>query len=707
MFIVGEGSIAAKRLFQMTYDAMWKGIVKVKPGAHLGDIGHAIQTFAENNGFSVVREFCGHGIGQKFHEEPQVLHYGRPGTLEELVPGMMFTIEPMINAGRREIREMGDGWTIVTKDRSLSAQWEHTVLVTETGYEVMTLSAGSPPPPAFVDRRERAVARAAADRRPRVLRRAGANGAQSRLCAAVPRRQGRAARPLSRIAADRAGGVAPDPRADQACRPDPARACGTHAAMPPGAALLAVGGYGRGELFPHSDVDVLVLLPPTAGGQRRAEGVDRGLHHRLLGHRPGDRLERAHRRRVHRDGAQRRDGADRAARVALPVRLAARVRHVPQRQHRRRWTPKAFLRAKTLEMRQRHQKFEDTPYSLEPNCKESPGGLRDLQVVIWVARAAGLGKTWAELAAKGLITPFEVKQLQRNEGLLKLIRARLHMIAGRREDRLVFDLQTAVAESFGYRRRRAQRASEVLMRRYYWAAKAVTQLNQILMLNIEERVNGSQDAPMRPITEKFLERGGMLEVASDDLYQRDPHAILETFLVYQQTVGPKGLSARTLRALYNARDLMDAKFRRDPVNRATFMKILKEPEGPDARVPADEPDQRAGPLPVGVPAHRRADAARPVPRLHGRPAHPDGAAQRAALLHPRARARIPVLLAAGLDLRPALGALRRGAVPRRRQGPRRRPFRARRARRRGASAATTASTAKTRALIEFLVEERT
>ena len=125
MFVVGEGSIAAKRLCQMTYEAMWKGITKVKPGARLGDIGHSIQTFAESNGFSVVREFCGHGIGRKFHEEPQVLHYGRPGTLEELVPGMTFTIEPMINAGRRDIREMGDGWTIVTKDRSLSAQWEH------------------------------------------------------------------------------------------------------------------------------------------------------------------------------------------------------------------------------------------------------------------------------------------------------------------------------------------------------------------------------------------------------------------------------------------------------------------------------------------------------------------------------------------------------------------------------------------------------
>ncbi|URI11170.1 type I methionyl aminopeptidase [Aquincola tertiaricarbonis] len=150
MFIVGEGSIAAKRLCAITFDAMWKGIAKVKPGVRLGDIGHAIQTFAENQGFSIVREFCGHGIGRKFHEEPQVLHYGRPGTLEELKAGMIFTIEPMINAGKREIREMGDGWTIVTKDRSLSAQWEHTVLVTETGYEILTQSAGTPPPPAFI-----------------------------------------------------------------------------------------------------------------------------------------------------------------------------------------------------------------------------------------------------------------------------------------------------------------------------------------------------------------------------------------------------------------------------------------------------------------------------------------------------------------------------------------------------------------------------
>jgi methionyl aminopeptidase len=151
MYLIGETSIAAKRLCAVTYEAMWIGIQQVKPGARLGDVGHAIQKFAEGHGYSVVREFCGHGIGKKFHEDPQVLHYGRPGTLEELKPGMTFTIEPMINAGRKEIKELGnDGWTIVTKDHSLSAQWEHTVLVTETGYEVLTLSAGSPPPPAFI-----------------------------------------------------------------------------------------------------------------------------------------------------------------------------------------------------------------------------------------------------------------------------------------------------------------------------------------------------------------------------------------------------------------------------------------------------------------------------------------------------------------------------------------------------------------------------
>jgi methionyl aminopeptidase len=147
MYFVGEPSILAKRLTAITFECMWIGISKIKPGAHLGDIGFAIQQHAEKAGYSVVREFCGHGIGTVFHEEPQVLHYGRPGTLEEIVAGMIFTVEPMINAGRREMKEMGDGWTIKTKDRSLSAQWEHTVLVTPSGYEVLTISPGMPAPP--------------------------------------------------------------------------------------------------------------------------------------------------------------------------------------------------------------------------------------------------------------------------------------------------------------------------------------------------------------------------------------------------------------------------------------------------------------------------------------------------------------------------------------------------------------------------------
>ena len=148
MFYIGTPTIQAKRLCEVTYEAMWRGINAVRPGAHLGDIGHTIQQHAEGHGFSVVREFCGHGIGRQFHEEPQVLHYGRPGTGLKLQPGMTFTIEPMINAGRAGIRCLADGWTIVTADHSLSAQWEHTVLVTNDGFEVLTLSPGAPTPPA-------------------------------------------------------------------------------------------------------------------------------------------------------------------------------------------------------------------------------------------------------------------------------------------------------------------------------------------------------------------------------------------------------------------------------------------------------------------------------------------------------------------------------------------------------------------------------
>jgi methionyl aminopeptidase len=143
MYFVGNAAVLARRLTEVCHEAMWRGIRVVKPGARLGDIGHAIQTFAESNNFSVVREYCGHGIGRIYHEDPQVLHYGKPGTGLELKAGMTFTIEPMINAGRRDVRLLNDGWTVVTKDQSLSAQWEHTILVTDSSFEVLTLSASA------------------------------------------------------------------------------------------------------------------------------------------------------------------------------------------------------------------------------------------------------------------------------------------------------------------------------------------------------------------------------------------------------------------------------------------------------------------------------------------------------------------------------------------------------------------------------------
>jgi methionyl aminopeptidase len=141
MFFVGDASIMAERLSRVCFDGMWRGIRAIQPGARLGDVGHAVQSFVEEQRFSIVREYCGHGIGRIFHEDPQVLHYGRRGTGVELVPGMTITVEPMVNAGKRDVKLLSDGWTVVTKDHSLSAQWEHTVLVTETGFEVLTLGA--------------------------------------------------------------------------------------------------------------------------------------------------------------------------------------------------------------------------------------------------------------------------------------------------------------------------------------------------------------------------------------------------------------------------------------------------------------------------------------------------------------------------------------------------------------------------------------
>jgi [protein-PII] uridylyltransferase len=349
-------------------------------------------------------------------------------------------------------------------------------------------------------------------------------------------------------------------------------------------ALVAVGGFGRGELYPYSDVDVLLLLP-----EGRSADSDAQLKSQIetfIGSCWDTGLEIGSSVRSV-DECIQESSADITVQTSLlearlVVGSAALFHHFQQRFDAA-MDPKAFFVAKTLELRQRHTKFENTPYSLEPNCKESPGGLRDLQVILWVAKAAGFGNSWHELARKGLATSFEARQIQRNEDTLALIRTRLHIAAKRREDRLVFDLQHAVAQSIGLGFQEdgtldARAASEALMKRYYWAAKAVTQLNQILLLNIEERLNGDTQT-LRPINERFADKAGMLEVTSDDLYLREPHAILETFWLYESTVGINGLSARTLRALYNARGVMNGAFRADPVNRATFLRILQAPEG--------------------------------------------------------------------------------------------------------------------------------
>ena len=231
-------------------------------------------------------------------------------------------------------------------------------------------------------------------------------------------------------------------------------------AMPPGAALVAAGGYGRGELFPHSDVDVLVLLPDELDIEAARPAVERFIAACWdIGLEIGSSVRNI-------DQSVAESARDVTVQTALlESRLVCGPRRLFTALHSRLAAardPSAFLRAKTLELQQRHTKYEDTPYALEPNCKESPGGLRDLQILLWVARAAGLGRSWTELAANGVATPFEAKQLQRNEGQLRLIRAQLHRVAGRREDRLVFDLQTAVAQSIGLVAGKGQRVSEVL-----------------------------------------------------------------------------------------------------------------------------------------------------------------------------------------------------------------------------------------------------
>jgi [protein-PII] uridylyltransferase len=342
------------------------------------------------------------------------------------------------------------------------------------------------------------------------------------------------------------------------------------------AALVATGGYGRGELYPSSDIDLLVLLPaePGPGERERIE--------RLIGTFWDIGLEIGHSVRTV-QGCLETAAADITIQTTLlEARFLTGSRRLfsgLQAGLEEQLDPVAFFKAKKLEQEQRHAKHQDSPYSLEPNLKEAPGGLRDLQTIQWIARASGMGRTWNDLVAHGLLERHEARQLARNEAAFQDMRIRLHYIAGRREDRIVFDFQSALAAQFGYTETPDLRASEAMMQRYYRAAKTVTQLNAILLQNLQARLMPQREVALRPLNERFQVRGELLEAAEEDLFEKQPTAILESFLLMMQHSELRGMSAPTLRALWRARRRIDARFRRDPTARLLFLHILQQPRG--------------------------------------------------------------------------------------------------------------------------------
>ena len=351
------------------------------------------------------------------------------------------------------------------------------------------------------------------------------------------------------------------------------------AGLPAASALVGVGGYGRGELFPASDVDLLILLSEPA------DAITRGKLEALvqllwdLGLEIGSSIRTV-------DECMTESRADITVQTSLlEARLVtgdAPLFEQLQRRYQETLDPQAFFRAKTAEMRLRHAKYEDTAFSLEPNCKESPGGLRDLQVILWVAKAAGLANSWGQLAQRGLITQVEARALMEKENAFKDIRIRLHLHTGRREDRLVFDVQGAIAETFGLQTTGegpgARRASEYLMQRYYWAAKTVTQLNTILLQNIEAQLF-PQPAEVLAINGRFNQVNGLIDIGADDTFVSTPSTLLEIFVVMTERPDLKGMTARTTRALWHARAQIDDAFRADPANRALFLRILQAQVG--------------------------------------------------------------------------------------------------------------------------------
>jgi [protein-PII] uridylyltransferase len=346
--------------------------------------------------------------------------------------------------------------------------------------------------------------------------------------------------------------------------------------LPASLALAAVGGYGRGELFPHSDVDLLVLLPGEPDAELRSK------LEALIGSLWDAGLEPGHGVRTVGECVSESAKDITVQTSLLEARWLAGSRSLFAafiRAMREHVSPQVFFQSKRLEQEQRHGKYQESPYNLEPNLKEAPGGLRDLQAILWISRAAGLGENWMDLAARGLITAAEARQLASYQKFLSELRIRLHYAAGRREDRLLFDYQAGLAAQFGYADTAGKRASEQLMQRYYRTAKAITQLNTLMLQNIAVQLLSGEDSPPEILNEHFQTAHELLEARHPELFEREPNAILESFLLLQQHAELKGMSAATLRALWRARARIDARFRRDPANRALFLQILQQPRG--------------------------------------------------------------------------------------------------------------------------------
>lgn len=340
-------------------------------------------------------------------------------------------------------------------------------------------------------------------------------------------------------------------------------------------ALVAVGGYGRGQLFPHSDVDILILLPAAL------DATGTAFVERFVGMLWDIGLDAGHSVRTLAECEAEMAGDITIRTSLLEHRLVAGARPLFRRFGRSvalATEPRHFYEAKTLEQQQRHLKYHDTAYNLEPNLKESPGGLRDLQTVLWIARAAGLGRSWRDLAKGGLITMQEARTVSRQERFIGALRVRLHYLAGRREDRLVFDLQNALARELRLADTESKRASEQLMQRYYRAAKLVRQVNVILLQNLHSRLFPIPAEPV-PVNDDFSAIDELLDIRDESLFERRPQAMLDAFLTMQRHSELKGMSARTLRALWRNHNRIDAKFRRDPANRARFLQIFREPRG--------------------------------------------------------------------------------------------------------------------------------